>query len=247
MTALTLALRAGLPAGRIALAGVTPRALAGMAAPAIERLPVVLGNRAVALAELFQVRGTAGETLALAGTDARCDSIGEAMDGGTLVVDGDAGFYAGRAMKGGLLHIRGRAGDFLAAAHPGTRRGMAGGVVRVDGSAGDRAGEFLRRGIVLVGGDAGAYCGARATAGTVVVLGRAGAMAGWGLKRASLVLARAPESMPPTFGDAGVHALLYLRLLARSLGLAQDRFARVRRFAGDAQVGGRGEILVAVP
>ncbi|MCC7046506.1 MAG: formylmethanofuran dehydrogenase subunit C [Alphaproteobacteria bacterium] len=243
----TLTLRANLPAGRISLAGVTPAALAGKSVAEIERLPLVFGNRRVPLAELFAVAGAPGEKLILAGTDTRCDSLGEGLDGGTLVVDGDAGLYAGRAMKKGLLHIRGSAGDFFAAAHPGTRRGMAGGVARVDRNAGNRVGEFLRRGIVLVGGDAGGYCGARATAGTVVVLGRAGAMAGWSLKRASLVLAQAPVSMPPTFGDAGIHELLYLRLLARALGLAEERFARVRRFTGDGQVGGRGEILMAAP
>ncbi|MCC6467994.1 MAG: formylmethanofuran dehydrogenase subunit C [Alphaproteobacteria bacterium] len=243
----TLALRAGVPPGRISLAGIVPTALAGKTAATIERLPLVLGNRSVPLAELFAVTGAPGDTLAFADTNARCDSIGEGMDGGTLVVEGDAGLYAGRAMKKGLLHIKGSAGDFFGSAHPGTRRGMAGGVARVDRNVGDRAGEFLRRGIVLVGGDAGGYCGARATAGTIVVLGRAGAMAGWSLKRASLVLARMPQSMPPTFGDAGVHELLYLRLLARSLGLDAGRFARVRRFAGDSQVGGKGEILVAAP
>lgn len=241
----TLTLRPGLPAGRIGLAGIVPTAVAGKRAAEIERLPVAFGNRIVALAELFAVAPGPGDGLVLAGTDARCDSIGEGMDAGTLLVEGDAGLYAGRAMRGGTLHIRGDAGDFFAAALPGTRRGMAGGIARVDGRVGDRAGEFLRRGIVLVGGDAGRYCGARATAGTVVVLGRAGAMAGWSLKRASLVLAQMPESMPPGFADAGTHELLYLRLLARALGLAADRFARVRRFAGDGQVAGKGEILVA--
>jgi formylmethanofuran dehydrogenase subunit C len=189
------------------------------------------------------------------GTSSRCDRIGEGMDGGTLVVEGDAGLYAGRAMKSGLLHIKGNAGDFFASAHPGTRHGMSGGIARAEKGAGDRAGEFLRRGLVLIGGDAGAYCGARAIAGTIVVLGRAGAMAGWSIKRASLVLAQMPVSMPPGFGDAGAHEILYLRLLARTLerqhwppfdGQA-DRFARVRRFAGDTQVGGKGEILVAQP
>jgi formylmethanofuran dehydrogenase subunit C len=243
---IALTLRPDLPPGRISLAGVIPTALAGRTAAEIERLSIVFGNRAVPLAELLRVTGAPGDTLVLAGTDARCDSIGEGLDGGTLVVEGDAGLYAARAMKGGTLHVRGNAGDLFASALPGTRRGMAGGIARIDGGVGDRAGEFLRRGIVLVGGDAGAYCGARATAGTVVVLGRAGAMAGWSLRRASLVLARMPVSMPPTFGDAGVHELLYLRLLARALGLAEDRFARVRRFAGDTQAGGKGEILVAV-
>jgi formylmethanofuran dehydrogenase subunit C len=240
MTGLVLTLRDGLAPGRIDCAGLLPqRDLAGAT--------VVFGNRRLPLGEVFAIDGTPGDRLALRGTTARCDRIGEAMDGGTLVVEGDAGFYAGRGMKAGLLHIEGSAGDFLAAAHPGTRRGMSGGVVRVDGSAGDRAGEFIRRGIVLVGGDAGAYAGARGTAGTVVVLGRAGAMAGWSMKRASVVLAQAPASMPPGFGDAGMHEILYLRLLARTLGLDPAPFARVHRFAGDTQVGGKGEILVAAP
>ena len=236
----TLTLRPGLPAGRIDLAGVLPqRDLAGAT--------VVFGNRRLPLAELFAIEGGSDDALVLRGTDRRCDAIGEGLDGGTIIVEGDAGFYAGRGMKAGLLHIKGGAGDFLAAAHPGTRRGMSGGVVRVDGSVGDRAGEFIRRGIVIVGGDAGAYAGARGIAGTLVVLGRCGPYAGWALKRASVVLAQAPQSMPPGFGDAGLHEIVYLRLLARRLGLDPAPFARVRRFAGDTQAGGKGEILVAAP
>lgn len=238
MTILTL--RTGLPPGRIDCAGLMPkRDLADNT--------VVFGNRLLPLGELFAIDGAPGDRLELRGTDARCDGIGEGMEGGTLVVEGDAGFYAARGMKAGALHIKGNAGDFLAAAHPGTRRGMSGGIARVDGNAGDRAGEFIRRGIVIVGGDAGAYAGARGIAGTLVVLGQCGAYAGWALKRASLVLVRPPASMPPGFGDAGLHEILYLRLLARRLGLDPAPFARVRRFAGDQQAGGKGEILVAAP
>lgn len=240
MNGLTLTLRAGLPPGRIDCAGLLPgRDLA--------TVRIVLGNRAVPLGEVFEAAGSPGETLVLRGTDPRCDSIGEGLDGGTLTVEGDAGLHAGRGMKSGALRIMGDAGDFCCSAHPGTRRGMAGGVARVDGSVGDRSGEFIRRGIVLVGKDAGDYCGARGTAGTIVVLGQCGAFAGWSLKRASLVLARMPRSMPPGFGDAGLHALVYPGLLARRLGLDPRLFARVRRFAGDAQVEGKGEILVAAP
>lgn len=236
----TLTLRDGLPAGRIDCAGVLPRR-------DLADATVVFGNRRLPLGEVFAIDGAPDDTLVLRGTDARCDGIGEDMDGGSLVVEGNAGFYAGRGMKGGVLHVTGDAGDFFASAHPGTRRGMAGGVARVDGSVGDRAGEFIRRGIVVVGRDAGDCCGARATAGTIVVLGRCGALAGWALKRASLVLAHPPRSMPPGFGDAGLHEILYLRLLARRLGLDPAPFARVRRFAGDMQAGGKGEILVAAP
>lgn len=236
----TLTLRAGLPPGRIDLAGVLPER-------DLSQARIVFGNRRVALEELFVLGGAPDDALVLRGTDARCDGIGEGLDGGTIVVEGDAGFYAGRGMKSGLLHIKGNAGDFLAAAHPGTRRGISGGVVRVDGNAGDRAGEFIRRGIVLIGGDTGAYAGARGIAGTIVVLGQCGAYAGWSLKRASLVLGKPPKSMPPGFGDAGLHEILYLRLLTRRLGLDPAPFARVRRFAGDQQAGGKGEILVAAP
>jgi len=236
----TLTLRAGLPPGRIDLAGVLP-------ARNLSQVRIVFDNRRAALEELFDIAGGPDDALVLRDTDVRCDGIGEGLDGGTIVVEGDAGFYAGRGMKAGTLHIKGNAGDFFAAAHPGTRRGMSGGIARVDGSVGDRAGEFIRRGIAMVGGDAGAYTGARGIAGTIVVLGRCGPYAGWALKRASLVLAQPPVSIPPGFGDAGMHEILYLRLLARRLGLDPAPFARARRFAGDQQAGGKGEILVAAP
>ncbi len=240
MTGLVLTLRDGLPQGRLDCAGVLPRRDLAAAT-------VVLHSRRMPIQEAFTMDGAPGDRLVLRGTDGRSDGIGEGLDGGTMIVEGDAGFYAGRGMKAGTLHVRGNAGDFFASAHPGTRRGMSGGVARVDGNVGDRAGEFIRRGIVVIGGDAGAYTGARGTAGTMVVLGQCGALAGWALKRASLVLARPPVSMPPGFGDAGLHEILYLRLLARRLGIDPAPFARVRRFAGDMQAGGKGEILVAAP
>lgn len=240
MTGLVLTLRDGLPKGRIDCAGLLPRRDLAAAT-------VVFGNRRLPLDQVFAVDGMPGDRLVLRGTDQRCDGIGEGMDGGTMVVEGDAGFYAARGMKAGVLHIRGNAGDFFASAHPGTKRGMSGGVARVDGNVGDRAGEFIRRGIAIVGGDAGAYTGARGIAGTIVVLGQAGPYAGWALKRASLVLARPPVSMPPGFGDAGLHEILYLRLLTRRIGIDPAPFARVRRFTGDMQAGGKGEILVAAP
>jgi len=272
MKALTLTLRDGAPAQRIDLAGILPEPLARLSTGDIARLLLPVGNRAIALGEVFAVDGTPGEVLAFAGTNARCDHIGagmtaagvihvegdagafagEGLDGGTVVIDGNAGPHAARAMAGGYIAIRGGAGEGFAGASPGTRRGMRGGVAYVQGSVGDRAGEFLRRGLVIVGGDAGDYLGARATAGTIMVTGRAGDHAGWSMKRATLLLAKAPKSMPPGYGDAGVHELPYPPLLWRTIlrrgwmpaAAEAERFLRVRRYAGDSQVGGLAEILI---
>ena len=155
-------------------------------------------------------------------------------------------------LKNGLIHVRGNAGDFLAAALPGEQRGLQGGTVLVGGDAGDRVGDRMHRGMLLIEGDCGDYCGSRMGAGTIAVLGGVGASPGFAMRRGTLILHGAP-SLPPTFSDAGVHTLGFLRLMVRAWRDLPSRFAsiagdmvRVRRFVGDAGNGGRGEILVWV-
>lgn len=268
----TLSQRVALP-GRVDMAGILPRRLAGLAPGAVAELTVRLDGRPLALGELFHVRPGDPAHLVVhceAADGARLDRLGAGLDEGCLIVEGPAGDRAGQAMRGGelilrggcadfaasamqggLLRIQGPAGDWLGGPAPGERAGMAGGVVTVAGSVGQRAGERMRRGLILIRGDAGDYCASRLLAGTIAVAGRCGHQAGWGLRRGTLVLARPPASLPATFNDAGCLETDYLGLLRRHSELllagvipAGNRF---RRHQGDLAWGGKGEILVAEP
>jgi formylmethanofuran dehydrogenase subunit C len=265
-----LSLRAR-PPHRVDLGGLTPSALTGLSRAEVEKTPVRLGNRAVALAELFKVSGTSGDRLAIRNGCDRLDGIGRGLDGGEIVVEGDCGAYLGEGMRtgeiritgsagpfaacgmvGGVLRIDGSAGDCLGAARPGERIGMRDGLVLVGGDIGDRAGDHMRRGAIFGGGDAGSWCGARMIAGTIAVRGRLGGFAGFAMRRGTLLASALSDAPLATFADAGLHELGILAVIARPI----SRFApwlvpltrampRARRLTGDLAVDGKGEILLA--
>ena len=239
------------PALRLDLRGLTPAALAGLDAAAIERLPLVEGRRSLPLAEWFDVvvdndndKDSDGDTLRFEGDLSRCDRIGWRLAAGRIVVDGSAGDHAGAGMAGGELHIHGNAGqlaacemsggrlvvdgsvgDFAASAQPGSMDGMRGGSFIVRGNAGQRFGDRMRRGTVLVFGDAGDFFASRMVAGSIALGGRAGAHVGYGMRRGSLVFAGARPAVAPTFVPAIAEAPVFWQLLARDLARHGGPFA----------------------
>src|SRR6185312_6613690 len=218
------------PPVRLAVDGLIPERLAGLSPSEIERLPLALGNRRQSVAEWFRIEPSDGATLEIVGDCRRLDKLGSGMSEGAIALAGSAGYGAATDMRGGLLRIAGDAGDALGGALPGAAGGMRDGTVLVAGRAGAEAGRRLRRGLIVIGGRAGPFAGAAMRRGSMIALG--------GVPR-----------IGPTFADGGVHDLIFLRLLARHLttlgldGLA-TRLGGLRRWTGDAAVGGAGELLV---
>ena len=273
MSMLTLKLRQASPQ-RIDVSALLPEKLTGQTLEAIAAMTLPVGNREIPVGELFAIEGEtqALETLIFQGETASLDAVGKGLREGAIEVKGDAGSYLGMQMRGGtirvsgsidaygacelkngFIEIQGNAGDFLGASQIGNLKGMAGGVVLVRGNAGDRVGDHQRRGIILIEGNAGDYLGSRMTAGTIAVQGKVGAYAGYGMGRGTLLLARAPESILPTFQDCGTHTLGFIPLLLRSLKPYDTVFSdraeslkRVHRYAGDFSALGKGELLVAM-
>lgn len=258
------------PGLRLDLRGLTPAALAGLDAAAIERLPLAQGRQGVPLAEFFDVTIEGeGDTLVLEGDLARCDRIGWQLGAGRIVVEGSAGDHTGAGMTAGVLEVRGdvrdlaacemaggelvvhgNVGDFAAGAQPGSLDGMRGGRLIVRGNAGARFGDRMRRGTVLVFGDAGDFFASRMVAGTIALGGRAGAHVGYGMRRGSLVFAGAAPVVPATFVPAVGEAPVFWQLLARDLAPHGGPFAGlpgrpVQRHLGDLAAGGKGELLIA--
>lgn len=266
MSTLRLTLR-DTPAGRIDLAGLVPAAVARLSMHQIERL--ALGRDAqLKIGDVFKVAGSPSGALAIEAGGAALDYVGRALDGGTMIVEGDAGAYAGDGMSGGRLEIRGgagaflgsgmsggvivvggSAGDFLGAATPGDKFGMTGGTVHVGGSIGARAGEKMRRGVVVVRGASGASTGSRMIGGTFVVEGGLGDGPGPLMRRGTLIAPTA-KSLLATFNDCGRHDLGFLRILSRHLAevlgpLAPKPFpALAHRYGGDMSTIGKGEVLL---
>jgi len=251
---------------------IRPDTLARLTVREIAALTVWHGNEEARLGDFFEIRGDPSTEVRVVGETARIKHLGAGMAGGRLVIAGDAGMHvgagmsgghlvvegsaaewAGAEMSGGVLEIRGHAGHHLAGAYAGSRRGMTGGIVLVHGAAGDFAGERMRRGVIAVAGSVGAYAGMDILAGTLLVSGSLGRRAGAGLRRGTIVAGAAADLLP-TFRYACTYRPgfleIYLRRLRQGYGFpVEDRFfsGAYRRFIGDHNELGRGEILVWTP
>ena len=259
------------PHQRVDVSPLIPDRLQGLTLGEIQRLALHVGSRVETVESLFELQGSDTQSIRFENPQGKLDLVGKGMGQGLIQIVGDAGSYLGMGMRGGRIHvagsvdayaaaelkqgsilIEGDAGDFLGAALPGNKKGMQGGLVRVKGNVGDRAGDHMRRGILLIEGNAGYYLGSRMTAGTIVVLGSVGPGLGYAMSRGSLLLKQQPATLLATFTDCGTHTLGFLPLLFKSFESEGEIFSglipvfrRVRRYAGDQSVCGRGEILVA--
>ncbi|MCF7935678.1 MAG: formylmethanofuran dehydrogenase subunit C [Synergistales bacterium] len=246
-----------------------PGTILGREPGEIAALPLQVGNRRRRLDELFRITVKGDRALVLRGNLKQIKRIGEQMEGGTLIVQGDPGMHLGERMEGGAIYVEGNlpdwcccgmrdgavrvagnAGNMLAGALPGESRGMRGGTVVVMGDTGIRTGEAQRRGLIAVAGNVGAFAGARMVAGTIAVCGRLGTRAGGGMKRGTILALGGVEAMLPTFTRAcryrSPFVELYLRHL-QQLGLPVDAPSAggaFVRWTGDSTTIGKGEILV---
>ncbi len=96
--------------------GITPAGLAGKSIAQVEKLPIMVGNREVPLAELFDVSGDdSNDRIDLFGDLSGVHWIGAKMQGGLIHVHGDAGRHVGSEMNGGRIDVEGNAGDWVGA------------------------------------------------------------------------------------------------------------------------------------
>ncbi|MGA8170677.1 MAG: formylmethanofuran dehydrogenase subunit C [Methylocystis sp.] len=255
------------PSQRLDLSGLTPDRLVGRTQKEIESIAIGTTKVDARVGDVFKVRVGDPHVTHFEGGSERFDLLGAKLlpgfeihvegdvgaqlargaQGGTIAVAGDAGAFVASGMTGGHIAIHGDCGDFLGAPLAGEIAGMAGGRVVVGGNVGERAGDRLRRGIIIVEGDAGADLGSRAIAGTIIALGVVAGRIGYLNKRASLVLAQGGD-FGPTYVDCGAHHFTFARLFSRALAEDSRRASRLlsqklRRFAGDTAVYGKGEIL----
>jgi len=263
---LTLTLRER-PDQRLDLSPLVPHGLAGKTAREIEQIELQTTRHRIKVGDVFRLRAGDVEQIRIQNACDRLDYVGQEMNSGELIVEGNVGIQAGRLMSGGRLtvlgntgpwaasgmkagifEIRGTAGDRLGGPLAGEIAGMRGGIVVVRGSVGKRAGDRMRRGTIIIEGHAGDYAGSRMIAGTLIVRRSAGPLAGFLLKRGTIVLGSSAE-LSPTFMDCGEYQLVAMRWLATMVEpyskatavLLRRSFAR---FAGDMAVLGKGEILV---
>ncbi|MBO0902653.1 formylmethanofuran dehydrogenase subunit C [Jiella sonneratiae] len=267
MTGMTF-LKTQEPEERLDLSALVPARLKGLSSAEIARIAIGTSRRGVVVGDVFAVSGDDPSVLRFAGGSPRFDRIGEAMAGGEITVEGDAGarlgrmlkagritvtgsagMHAGSAMEGGVLRIGGDAGDFLGGPLAGETMGLKGGTIVVGGRAGERAGDRMRRGVICVAGEAGDGLGSRMIAGTIVVGRRAAGTPGRMMKRGTLILCGGAERFAPTFVDNGPADILILKVMASAfaqgeVGEVPFDGAPMRRLGGDTAVLGLGEIFL---
>jgi len=241
---------------------VRPDSLSILSLDAVARLPVLHGNRSVALADLFRIDPASDPADGIVRVDgplAQVHRLGEGMksgrlevvgpvgmhtgaqmSGGEIVVEGDAGDWLGAEMRGGRIRVRGNAGDLVGSGYRGALKGMKGGEIFIDGDAGDEIGSVMRRGLIAVGGDCGVFVGPSMIAGTIVLFGTCGERPGFGLKRGSIVVmggspaipAAIPPAIPMGFAFDCRREFVFVRLYLRHL--RESGFAPAESFDADA-------------
>jgi formylmethanofuran dehydrogenase subunit C len=248
---------------------LTPESLAGRNMYEIAALPVAIGPDKATLGDVFDIEPGLTEDVILEGDLSRVNGIGKGMGhgrltvlgnagahlganmrGGEILVQGDAGEYAGAQTTGGIIRIRGDAGDRAGALYPGRTKGGDGGTLLIEGRAGDELGAGMRRGLIAVRGDAGDFAGARMIGGTIFIFGRPGDQAGAGNRHGTIVVLGDYAGPPPTYELSCTYSPTFLDCFYKQFrdwewdlpgGVESGPY---RRFVGDQNVNGKGEILV---
>ena len=247
---------------------LSPDVLAPLKHANVRALPVLLGKRRLRLDELFDVEGDGSEDIELRGDATKVKWIGRGMargrirvlgnagmhlgaymTGGTIEVIGNASDWVGGEMAGGTIHIRGNAGGQLGSAYRGSASGMSGGTIVVEGSAGIELGMRMKRGLIAVRGPVRDFAGLQMKGGTIVLMGGAELRTGAWMSRGTIISLK-PLRLLPTFAPACDYNPSFLRLYAKhlaGLGFMLPPDGTYRRYAGDAAVPGKGELLVWQP
>ena len=174
---------------------------------------------------------------------------GASMRGGMIRINGNAGDWLGAHMEGGLIIVAGSAGHFTGAAYRGLMQGMSGGTILIHGNAGQMVGSRMRRGLIAVGGNCGDVPGFKMVAGTVLIVGASGIRVGANMHRGTIILLQPSELLPSFYYNCayrpGFWGLLYKELQQKGFNLPESyRGIQFKRYSGDAQKGGKGEILL---
>jgi formylmethanofuran dehydrogenase subunit C len=133
------------------------------------------GNKERRLEEIFYITNEGPAVspdqveLVLSGETGMIKRVGEYMNAGRILIEGDIGMHCGnfmsageilirgnadawlgREMRGGMIRCEGNAGHYCGAGYRGEKRGMRGGTIEVMGNSGDYTAEYLSGGDVLI-------------------------------------------------------------------------------------------------
>ena len=201
--------------------GILPMKMAEMEKGEIENVLIQYGNRKVKLSEFFDIYLEKSEVprIIFEGDMSKVKRIGWGLDGGEIIVEGNAGMYVGAFMsdgrivvkgnvghfsalnmKGGEMIVEGDAGDYLCASYRGEWRGMSGGTVVVKGNVGKELGSYMRGGKVVVEGFADDFAGVNMRGG-LLIINKAKSRLGAGMTSGYIVVNEVEELLPGFFEE----------------------------------------------
>lgn len=174
---------------------------------------------------------------------------GAFMRGGTLTIHQNAADWLGAHMEGGEIYVKGSVGHYAGSAYRGKTKGMTGGMILIGGNAGQMLGARMSKGLIAIGGNCGDAPGYSMMAGTILIQGTPGIRVGAFMNRGTIILFQ-PNDLLPTFYYNSIYkvpfwSLLYHQLIKKGFSIPasyQDVF--FRRYSGDANEGGKGEVLI---
>lgn len=174
---------------------------------------------------------------------------GALMKNGSLVIKGDAGDWLGTHMAGGRITVLGSAGHFIGSGYRGKTEGMTGGTILIKENAGRMVGARMRGGLIAVGGDCEDELGYKMLEGTIVVAGNSGMGIGANMKKGTIILLKTAKLLPVFYYNCNYQPTFWglLRKDLQSKGfnlLESSENALFKRYRGDANEGGRGEVLI---
>ena len=210
---------------------LSPDVMAALANDEIRALPVYLGKRQRRLDDFFSIEGEKSDELDIRGDVGKVKWIGRGMTRGRITVASSVGMHLGAHMKGGSIDVSGNAADWAGAE-------MRGGLLRIRGAA--------------IGGLVRDFAGLQMKGGTIVLRSGAELRTGAWMVRGTIISLK-PIKLLPTFSYASTYNPTFLRLYGRHLGALgftlpyEDGDGAYQRYAGDACVPGKGEILVWKP
>jgi formylmethanofuran dehydrogenase subunit C len=247
---------------------LSPDVLAALGHDDLRAQTVFLGKQPCRLDAFFEVEGAGGDELEIRGDAGRVKWIGRAMTRGRITIVGNAGMHLGAHMKGGaievrgdasdwvggemtagFIHIHGNAGGQVGAAYRGSPTGMQGGTILIDGAAGMEVGMRMKRGLIAIRGPARDFAGLQMKGGTLLLMSGAELRTGAWMFRGTIVSLK-PLRLLPTFCCTCAYDPVFWHVYARhlgTLGFSVPTDGAYQRYAGDASVPGKGEILVWQP
>jgi formylmethanofuran dehydrogenase subunit C len=159
---------------------------------------------------------------------------GNFMSAGEIVITGNADSWLGREMRGGKITCHGNAGHYCAAGYRGEKRGVRGGSIEVMGNAGDYTAEYLSGGEVRIHGNAGDLAGVELRGGTLIIGGSCSRPCGNMTGGTCMVFGKIID-MLPTFDPLGI----------REIDFAGKKVS-MKVYRGDVACRGKGTLMRSV-